>query len=95
MWQPDITWCGGLTAAVRIAAIAAEYQVPMVPHRGGEVWGLHLLAAGYGEALAEYVIGTPGTPKDVLWLDEIQPLEGCITLTDRPGFGVRVNEALL
>jgi L-rhamnonate dehydratase len=62
LWQPDITWCGGLTAGIHIAALAAEHQIPVVPHRGGEVWGLHLLAAGYGEALAEYVMGC-GMPK--------------------------------
>ena len=95
LWQPDITWCGGLTAGVRVAVLAAEHQIPVVPHRGGEVWGLHLLAAGYGEALAENVIGLRDTPKDVLWLDELQPLDGYLTLTDRPGFGVRINEAML
>jgi L-rhamnonate dehydratase len=30
--QPELQWCGGLTAVRRITAIAKPYDVPMIPH---------------------------------------------------------------
>ena len=33
--QPDITWCGGLTEARRIVAMAASYDIPVIPHGSG------------------------------------------------------------
>lgn len=95
LWQPDLTWCGGLTAALRIAALAQVHAVPLVPHRGGEIWGLHFLAAGYGEDLAEKVMGQRDGMRDELWLGEPEPQEGRLALPEGPGFGVEVNEALL
>ena len=32
---------------------------------------------------------------DELWLDEPRAVDGQLTLPDRPGFGVTLNEALL
>lgn len=95
LWQPDVTWCGGLTAALRIAALAEQRGIPLVPHRGGEVWGLHLLAAGIGEDLAELVMGGRGDRRDQVWLGAPEPTDGCLCLSEEPGFGVRVNEELL
>ena len=43
VWQPDVTWAGGITATVRILELARRHGVPVVPHRGGEPWGLHLI----------------------------------------------------
>jgi L-alanine-DL-glutamate epimerase-like enolase superfamily enzyme len=45
LWQPDITWCGGITAGLRIVELANKLDIPVSPHRGGEVWGLHLMVA--------------------------------------------------
>ena len=95
LWQPDITWCGGLTAALRIAELAEQYNVPLVPHRGGEIWGLHFLAAGYGEDLAEKVMGKREAKRDELWLGEPASQDGCLILPEGPGFGVEINEELL
>ena len=43
IWQPDIHWCGGLTELRRIAALAAAYDIPVIPHGGGrrEARALH------------------------------------------------------
>jgi L-rhamnonate dehydratase len=60
LWQPDITWCGGLTAGLRIVDLANTEGIPVSPHRGGP-----------------------------------EPRNGYIAPSDRPGFGVRLNESLL
>ncbi len=96
IWQPDITWCGGITAGLRICELAKEYSVPVVPHRGGEVWGLHLIAANDAcDDLAELVMGARGAGVDDLWVGNPQIEAGKLSISDEPGFGVRLNERML
>ena len=95
IWQPDITWCGGITEGLRILELAREHGVPVVPHRGGEVWGLHFMAATDCDDLAETHPGRWVPPRDELWLDEPQTVDGLLTPPDGPGFGVRLNEQML
>ncbi len=96
IWQPDITWCGGITAGLRICELAAEHDVPVVPHRGGEVWGLHLITAHDAcENLAEMVLGLRGNASDKLWFGAPIIENGTLTVPDRPGFGIDVNQAML
>ena len=95
LWQPDITWCGGITAGLRILDIAREAGAAVAPHRGGEVWGLHLIMATEGLDLAERNPGRRGAPRDELWFGEPQPEKGYLEPSDAPGFGVTLNEALV
>ena len=95
VWQPDIKWCGGITAGLRILELAIKTGVPVVPHRGGEPWGLHFIAGSDCQQLAEMVMGQKDAPRDVVWLDAPEPVDGRLQVTDEPGFGVRLNEAML
>ena len=95
IWQPDMSWCGGITAGLRITDMARVAEVEVVPHRGGEPWGLHLIAASDCEDFAELVMGERNTEKDVMWLGAPTPENGYIELGDAPGFGVAPNEELL
>ena len=95
VWQPDITWCGGISAGLRILELANKTGAPVVPHRGGEPWGLHFIAGSGCYQLAEMVMGTRDADRDVVWLDAPEPADGRLQLTDEPGFGVRLNEAML
>ena len=95
IWQPDVTWCGGITETLRILDIAAEYGVPVAPHRWGEIWGLHVIAATDCADLAETHPARWEASADELWLDEPRAVDGQLTPPDRPGFGVTLNEALL
>ncbi len=96
IWQPDITWCGGITAGLRICDLARKHDIPVVPHRGGEVWGLHLIAANDDCAnLAEMVIGNRNAQTDDLWQDTPQIQNGHLTINDKPGFGVTLNQDML
>ena len=95
MWQPDITWCGGLTAGIRIVELANKHGIPVSPHRGGEVWGLHLLVATDCADLAEFHSDHIEEKRDMLWLNEPTPNNGYISPNDNPGFGVALNEAML
>lgn len=95
LWQPDITWCGGITAGLRIVKLAKQAELPVVPHRGGEVWGLHLIAATTCDDLAELLPGSRNTPTEQIWRDEPLPVNGYITPSDAPGFGVTLDPAYL
>lgn len=95
LWQPDITWCGGITAGLRIIDQARDTGVPVSPHRGAEVWGLHLIAASDWADFAEMHSDHLNAQRDELWLDEPAAVDGYITPPDHPGFGVTLNEAML
>jgi len=95
LWQPDITWCGGITAGLRIMKIADFHGIPVVPHRGGEVWGLHLIVASNCLNMAEILPGTREGSIDEIWTGEPRYLDGSISPTDEPGFGVSINPTFI
>jgi L-rhamnonate dehydratase len=95
IWQPDVTWCGGITATLRIIDLAEGVGARVVPHRGGEVWGLHIIVATACDDLAEVLPGQHHVHKDQLWFDEPIPVNGYLSPTEAPGFGVTLNEALI
>ena len=95
IWQPDITWCGGITAGQRIVELARKVGKPVVPHRGGEVWGLHLIVATDCDDLAELLPGRRNVPQNQLWFDQPEAIQGYISPSEAPGFGVTLNEILI
>ena len=94
--QPDITHCGGLTEARRIAALAEAYRVALAPHNPqGPVSTAASIELGL--ATPSYVICEAVTA-DVPWrgdvVTESHPLErdGMRALpSDRPGLGVEID----
>ena len=91
--QPDVCWCGGLTELIRVYEIAAEFDLRVCPHRGAELWSLPAIAVldnGLADPLAE-----SGRP----WMEWVsgQPSieDGIVTVPDRPGFGVEIDEAAI
>ena len=95
LWQPDITWCGGITADRRILELARTEGIPVALHRGHEVWGLHLIVSSDCMDLAEVNQGVRGASRDELWTGEPRARDGYIEPSDAPGFGVTPNEAML
>lgn len=95
IWQPDVTWAGGITGTLRIIEIARVHGVPVVLHRGGEPWGLHLIVASDCFNLAETMPDRWKKPREELWQNEPKVEAGIIEPNDDPGFGVRLNEGLL
>lgn len=88
--QPDVCWCGGLTELVKIYRMAQGTGIRVCPHRGSELWALHALAGLDPDPLPE-----SGRP----WMTWVggQPSiqDGLVTLSDRPGLGVEIDEAQL
>ncbi len=93
IWQPDIHWCGGLTELRRIGALAAAYDIPVIPHGGGSRDGVHFIMATPNSPWAEMFMPAPGGPAEVYRrYEEDNQLtrgpEGIYTRpSNRPGFG--------
>ena len=52
IWQPDVTWCGGISALLKIISINSK-KYKIILHRGGEPWGLPLIESGLVYNMAE------------------------------------------
>jgi L-rhamnonate dehydratase len=92
--QPDITWSGGLTELRRIAALASAASLPLMPHRGGSLYGIHLVLAAPNCDMAES-FGT-GEPGNELMEAMTAPFkDGHYYPPEKPGFGVDLGDAVL
>ncbi len=96
--QPDITHCGGLTEARRIAALAEAYRVSLAPHNPqGPVSTAASIELGF--ASPSYII-CESVHNDVPWRAEVvregftvDPATRTVGPSDRPGLGIEINEA--
>jgi L-rhamnonate dehydratase len=96
--QPDMLFCGGITEARRIVAMASAFDLPVIPH-GSSVFSYHLVAAFPNCPMSEFLMMSPNADHIVpvlgnLFTNEPLPQNGRIQLPDRPGFGVELNPAL-
>jgi L-alanine-DL-glutamate epimerase-like enolase superfamily enzyme len=96
--QPELQWCGGLTAVRRIAAMAKPYDMPVVPHCSG-VYNYHFVMSNTNSPFAEYLSVGDGTEVRPIFKaleGEPVPVNGKITLDpSKSGFGVELNRDLL
>lgn len=93
IWQPDITWCGGFTAGLRIMDIAEEAGVEVIPHRGGEAWGLHLILSTACGDFAEFNANQRALGDTAVWEHEPKVVDGYMSAPDGVGFGVEPQES--
>lgn len=94
--QPDVMWVGGLTETLRIAAHAAAYDTPVVPHGSGP-YSYHFIASQTGPAFCEYVAASPDGRAiqpvfGDLFTGEPLPQNGRLKLSDAPGFGMHIRD---
>ncbi|HVY50153.1 MAG TPA: L-rhamnonate dehydratase [Devosia sp.] len=94
--QPDVMWVGGMTELLRIAAHAAAYDVPVIPHGSGP-YSYHFIASQTGPAFCEYVAASPDGKSIMpvfgeLFVGEPLPSGGKIKLSDAPGFGMELRD---
>ena len=93
IWQPDIHWCGGLTELRRIAALAAAYDIPVIPHGGGVQDCVHFTMATVNAPWSEMFMPAPGGPSEVYrrFEEDNQITRGpegiYMRPSERPGFG--------
>ncbi|MEP7206051.1 MAG: mandelate racemase/muconate lactonizing enzyme family protein [Casimicrobiaceae bacterium] len=96
--QPDVTRCGGLSEALKIARAAEERGVPCVPHawKSGVIKAasLHLNAVLETAYFQEYCVAE--TPINRLLTRERMELEdGWVAVPTRPGLGIELDPEIL
>ena len=89
--QPDLTWCGGITAGRRIARLVEAAGLELVPHRGGSLWGLPLALTSPSCTMAE------SFPAGSALLDAMKPQadKGDFLAPKGPGFGTALTEEMV
>src|SRR5450631_760643 len=101
--MPDIQKCGGLSEAKKIANMAQAYYIPFAPHCVvspiGQMASAHVCAAVPNFLVCEWhwINHTAPFGKGIweTWVKEGEIIvNGHITLTDKPGIGVEMDEAV-
>ncbi|VEU22877.1 DEKNAAC103960 [Brettanomyces naardenensis] len=95
--QPDVMWVGGMTELLKIAAQAAAYDIPVVPHASGP-YSYHFVASQNNTPFQEYLASSPDSTAVLpvfgkLFTNEVIPSKGYLDITqlDLPGFGLKLN----
>jgi L-alanine-DL-glutamate epimerase-like enolase superfamily enzyme len=97
--QPDIVDAGGISETVRIFELAEAHGKPVMPHSPAAgllcIASLHAYATVPGgtrphEFSVEY--GPPPERIQELFLEPVLPVDGRISLSDRPGLGLTLDE---
>ena len=84
--NPDIHRCGGFSEMMKIAHLAAAYDVKIAPHLVPEL-SIHVLVSIPTGALVEFLAGSP----DDLWVDPPKIVDGMMAPPDRPGHGMEFS----
>ncbi len=100
--QPDICYVGGLTRALRVAAMAKGAGLPCVPHSANlsmvTVFTLHMMGAiENAGAYVEFSIEPAGYHpwQEGLFRPALQAQDGKVQIPDAPGWGVEIDPAWL
>jgi L-alanine-DL-glutamate epimerase-like enolase superfamily enzyme len=96
--MPDIPKCGGLSECRKIANLAELYYIPFAPHNVASPIGT-LASAHVCASVPNFLVLEFHWLHRDYWTTIIQEKEdiirdGFITLTDRPGIGVELDEAV-
>jgi len=91
----DLCWCGGLTEARKITAMADARQLPFAPHTAGGPLlfyaSTHLSAAMPNNAIQESCQRFYEKDWPEMLIDPLKPKDGTISPPDRPGLGMDVK----
>ena len=100
--QPDISYAGGISEVRRIYTLAETFNKPVMPHcpsaSVASAASLHLYATVTNAVRPHefsYEFTGPREDIDALFEGSPQPVDGRITLSERPGLGVELNENVL
>ena len=92
--QPDIYWAGGISEMMKICALASASDLPVIPHGHSTPASMHLIASQPVTTcpLLEYLIKW-NTVHQFFLKYPVQPVDGYVTISDRPGMGMELDEA--
>lgn len=95
--QPDVMWLGGLTELLKVSAMAAAYDIPVIPHASGP-YSYHFVVSQHNSPFQEYLANSPDGKSVLpvfgdLFTNEPIPTKGYLEISelDKPGFGLELN----
>lgn len=92
--QADPEWCGGVSELIKICHISSLYDAQVIPHGHSIHAALHVVASQSPATcpLAEYLFSKM---KSYYWFEKRAPVpvNGRLTLGDKPGFGIEFDPA--
>jgi L-rhamnonate dehydratase len=93
--QADPEWCGGVSELVKICAIASVHGAHVIPHGHSIHAAMHVVAsqAQYVCPLVEYLIQKMNGNYYYFEKNPPRPVNGVLTLPERPGFGIELDES--
>jgi L-rhamnonate dehydratase len=91
--QPDIGRAGGVSEVKKICTLASVYGIPVILHGSGAP-AYHVAVSTPNCPASEYIDMYAGGGT-AFFSGEPQPKNGCIELSEAPGFGYELNEELL
>ncbi len=95
----DVTWCGGISEAKKIADMADTYKIPSAPHTGGGpiLWlsSMHTAASLTNFYIMESVYHLYNDVYPHFLKDVPVPVDGYVTPPESPGLGVELKEEAL
>ena len=92
--QPNVVYVGGYTEAVKVAAMAQAFNVPIANGGGWPHHNAHLIAGVANGWRVEFHVPMWVTG-EIIFRDPPKPVRGTVTLPDRPGLGLEPNEEAL
>jgi L-alanine-DL-glutamate epimerase-like enolase superfamily enzyme len=98
VFQPDLGFCGGISEAMKIGALASAFNIRLSPHlwAGAPAFyaGLHVCAASPASFILEYSLGANPMLHDLV-VEKLDVAEGSIAIPDAPGLGITIDEDFL
>jgi D-arabinonate dehydratase len=89
--RPDATLIGGISEWLKVAGLAAAWDVPIVPHFFPDVHA-HLAAAVPQASMVEVMVPPYDTVQfNRLLRDPLRITEGCVEVPERPGLGLEID----
>lgn len=96
LWQPDLSKTGGITEALRIAAMASAFGITVHPHCSAtginHAASLHFLAALDNGGYFEACVSRFNPLRDMFGPTFAIGADGCVEPPEKPGIGVEVDE---
>lgn len=98
VFQPDLGFCGGISEAMKIGALASAFNIRLSPHlwAGAPAFyaGLHVCAASPASFILEYSLGANPMLHDLV-VEKLDVADGTIAIPDTPGLGITIDEDFL
>ena len=96
--QPDMSRCGGLTEAKKIATLAIDNNILCIPHafKTGILVAasMHLIAAIPNAPVLEYSVTESPIRKGIL-TTPFEMKDGYVSIPQKPGLGIEINGEVL